>query len=357
MPQLMTHIRITCILIILAFTSACQASQVPAALPTLAPTLAQPLVAQQATQVLRPVATALPSNTPTPPTLLPGTPRPTRTLIPLPTPTSLVIESEPIPSSATPLATTALDQPPTATATNVFTRVPGATTFQVGLSVDGRDIWGWRLGSGGATILLVGGVHTGFESNTVMLLNELITHYESTPADILPGITLVLIPVLNPDGLLRGRTAEGRFNANNVDLNRNWGCEWSAEAYWQTRRVNPGQRAFSEPETQALGQLIRDLRPAAAIFYHSAATGVFSGDCEGGHGSDELAAVIGEAAGYPYGQPFTAYRVTGTAANWVDGQGIPAVDLELSTTRETEFVRNLRAIQAVQQWVLGQVQP
>lgn len=322
-------------------------------MPTLAATPTQALAGARATQILRPVATGLPSSTPAPPTVPASTARPTRTLITLPTATAPDITSETISSPAPQLSPNRADQVPTASTTAVLTRLPGVTTFQVGVSVEGRDIWGWRLGSGTTSILLVGGVHTGFESNTVMLLNELITHYESTPADILPGITLVLIPVLNPDGLLRGRTAEGRFNGNNVDLNRNWGCEWSAEAYWQTRRVNPGQRAFSEPETQALGQLIRDLRPAAAIFYHSAASGVFSGDCEGGRVSDELAAVIGEAAGYTYGQPFTAYRVTGTAASWVDGQGIPAVDLELSTTRETEFIRNLRAIQAVQQWALN----
>lgn len=346
MPQLLTHFRIACILIILAFASACQATQVPD-LPTLAPTLPQQLIVPRATQALRPVATPLPSSTPAPPTLPSSTPRIIRTRITLPT------EPQHAALPTAQASVSAEQQDAAASATAVLTRAPGATTFQVGLSVEGRAIWGWRLGSGDTTLLLVGGVHTGFESNTVMLLNELIAHYESTPADILPGVTLVLIPVLNPDGLLRGRRAAGRFNANNVDLNRNWGCEWSSEAYWQTRRVNPGQRAFSEPETQALGQLIRDLRPAAAIFYHSAAAGVFAGQCEGGHGSDELAAVIGEAAGYSYGQPFTAYRVTGTAANWVDGQGIPAVDLELSTTRETEFIRNLRAIQAVQQWALS----
>ncbi len=71
-------------------------------------------------------------------------------------------------------------------------------------------------------LLLVGGIHAGFESNTVLLINALIAHFEGTPVDVLPGMSIILIPVLNPDGLVRGRTTEGRFNGNRVDLNRNW---------------------------------------------------------------------------------------------------------------------------------------
>jgi hypothetical protein len=138
-----------------------------------------------------------------------------------------------------------------------------------------------------------------------------------------------------------------------VDLNRNWGCEWSATAYWQDNVVSPGERAFSEPETRAVAGLIRDLRPGAAIFYHAAARGVFAGNCEGDHGSAALAAIIGEASGYPYGEAWSAYPVSGTAATWADGLGVPAVDLELSGTRETEFIPNLRGVMAVQKWLTG----
>jgi hypothetical protein len=224
--------------------------------------------------------------------------------------------------------------------------------FIVGQSAEERDILGWRLGMGERVLLLVGGIHAGYEANTVALLREMIAHFEAAPADVLPGISLVLIPVLNPDGLERGRVADGRFNGSGVDLNRNWGCEWSAEAYWNNNKVNAGVQPFSEPETQAVAALVGELRPAAAIFYHSAARGVFMGDCRPGGGiSAGLAAVLGEAVGYPYGQPFSAYKVSGTAPNWLDGQGIPAVDVELSTTRETEFVPNLRGVMAVQRWL------
>jgi carboxypeptidase T len=229
---------------------------------------------------------------------------------------------------------------------------PASAGLVIGRSVQGRDILAYRFGSGGRILLLVGGIHTGYEANTVLLVQEMIEHFQRAPGDVLPGLSLILIPAANPDGLVRGREAAGRFNANGVDLNRNWACDWSRDAYWREYEVDPGPRAFSEPETQALAVLIRQLQPAAVVFYHSAARGVFAGGCDGDHGSQALAAVLGAAANYPYGEAFTAYPVSGTAANWVDGQGIPAVDVELTTTQSSEFVRNLNGVMAVQCWLV-----
>ncbi len=262
----------------------------------------------------------------------------------LPPPPLLTIPSSAAPDSRQPTA----DSFPHSA---LGTRNSKLTPFLIGRSTQGRDILAWRLGTGERILLIVGGIHTGFETNTVTLVNELIAHFEGAPAEILPGVSLIFIPVANPDGLTLGRELDGRFNANEVDLNRNWGCEWSAEAYFQDQRVNAGTQAFSEPETQALSVFIRQIQPSAVIFYHSAADGIFAGNCGGDHGSAALAAVLGEATGYSYGKPFTAYRVTGTAASWVDGQGIPAVDLELTSSQETQFERNLKGIIAVQFWL------
>lgn len=201
--------------------------------------------------------------------------------------------------------------------------------------------------------MLVGGIHTGFEANTVMLVNQMIDHFETHPQDVLPGVILVLIPTANPDGLARGRTVDGRFNAHGIDLNRNWGCDWSATAVWHDQTVNPGPLAFSEPESQALAALIHDLRPNVVLFYHAAARGVFAGDCHGSSVSMPMAEVLGKATGYPYGAPFTNYAVTGTASNWVDGLGIPSADVELATADDTELVRNLNGVMALQHWLTG----
>jgi predicted deacylase len=326
------------VLIILSFGTACQ----------------QTLVAVESSPV--------PSVTPLPPPTIRATqtPRqidlPTSTAIPSPAPTVYSIITGPPLTLASPLVSPLdVNDASQATAAPTFSAsvVAPENTFIIGQSVQGREIVAWRFGGGERILLLVGGIHAGFEANTIMLVNELVAHFGSTPADVLPGMTIILIPVANPDGLTVGRNAQGRFNANNVDLNRNWGCEWSPTAYWQDNRVSPGEQAFSEPETRAIGGLIRDLKPAAAIFYHSAAHGIFAGSCDGDHGSAALAVVIGEASGYPYGEAWSAYPVSGTAATWADGMGVPAVDLELSGTRETEFAPNLRGIMAVQAWLTG----
>jgi len=252
--------------------------------------------------------------------------------------------------TSSPAPTTAVTAPPQAGAAAIDS---GTALIKIGQSVEGRDIVAHHFGTGPRSLLLVGGMHGGWEENTVTLVSEMIVHFQANPQDILPGLSLVLVPVANPDGMAHGRVEAGRFNANQVDLNRNWGCNWSAEARWRDQAVNAGPRPFSEPETSALSAFIQVLRPAAVLFYHSAAGGIFAGNCGGDHGSMLMSQVLGEATGYSYGQPFTAYRVTGTAASWVDGLGIPAADVELVTWTDSEFERNLRGVMALQRWLAG----
>jgi len=325
-----TRLVILLIITLVPLLSACQETKVPVApLPTLAalPTLAElPTLPPSAT----PVFSATPSQTPLPSATPTASPTQATTEAPSPT-----LTDTPAPASATPTMTSTL--------------LPEAFTF--GRSVEGRDLLAYRLGTGSRTLLLVGGIHAGFEANTIRLVEELYSHFSSTPGDIRPGISLLLVPSLNPDGVRYGRELRGRFNANNVDLNRNWACGWSTEAEFGGGLVDAGAQPFSEPETLALGALIQQVQPVAVLFYHSAARGVFAGDCERGI-SAEMAAVYGEASGYPYGEAFEKYRVSGSAPAWVDSQGIPAADVELASADLTELVRNLRAIMALQDWAL-----
>jgi len=228
----------------------------------------------------------------------------------------------------------------------------------IGLSIQGREINVRRFGTGSRVLLLVGGMHGGYEANTIDLMDALIAHFAATPTDVLPGMSIHIVRAANPDGLATGRTFDGRFNANGVDLNRNWGCDWSADAVWRTTPVSAGAHPFSEPETSALAAYIQSIRPAAALFYHSSAGGVFAGNCREAAftftgRSNMLAQVVGEAAGYSWGSAFTAYPVSGTAPEWVDGIGIPSADVELLSDDDPEFERNLRAIIAAQEWLLS----
>ena len=94
-------------------------------------------------------------------------------------------------------------------------------------------------------------------------------------------MTLLFCPVNNPDGYVAtfGSRRLQRKNMNpacNVDLNRNYPTAFgqgtpsscNAETY-------PGKMALSEPESQAVANLIGSLaRPALMIDYHSTAAQV-----------------------------------------------------------------------------------
>ncbi|NDJ59831.1 MAG: DUF2817 domain-containing protein [Chloroflexi bacterium] len=279
------------------------------------------------------------------------------------TPTTAPDHTAPPAQTSTPTASATVTPttPPTLVpfVTAAFTPAPITPTplppiFTFGRSVSGADLIAYRYGTGTQIVLLVGGIHAGFEANTIQLMERLSAHFAENPADVQAGITLLIVPVLNVDGLAYGRTLRGRFNENNVDLNRNWECDWSPEAVFGSGPVDPGAEPFSEPETVALGSLIQRTRPAAVMFYHAAANGVFAGNCSDAEGiSPPLAEVYGQASGYPYGGVFSAYPTSGTAPDWVSSLGIPALDVELATADGTEFARNLNAILAVQRWLVS----
>lgn len=288
-----------------------------------------------------------PTDVPPPPQPSTTTPRvtPIHSSTPLvaPLPSKTPTDVAPQPTAGGEHALSAPEQP-----------APLFAQFTFGTSVEGRDLIGYRIGTGAKVVLLVGAVHGGFEANSAELVERLMAHFRDTPADVLPDVTLLLVPMLNPDGIARGRVLDGRFNANRVDLNRNWACGWAPTAYFRDQPISPGSMAFSEPETQALAALIQTIRPAAALFYHAAANGVYAGSCGGDAGSDALSAVYGMASGYSYGSDFSAYPVTGTAPAWVNSLGIPAADVELASATDPEFDRNLRGVMAVQYWLIEQ---
>lgn len=310
-------------------TAACAPAMVtPAAAPTDVPATPAALAALP-TRAVHGIASLTP-----PPTEAPTATRPA-TVTPAPTATVLnwVAQRDPF-----------------------LLRVPAAEPGDevIGLSGGNHAMVARRFGAGPRTLLLVGGMHGGWEQNTVALAERLADHFAAHPQDIPAGWSIVIVPAANPDGLLIGRSPEGRVNRRGVDLNRNWGCGWQPTAVWRETPVSPGASPLSEPETRALAAFITGLRPAIVLFYHSQAGAVFAGDCPSDPvpvDSAQMAAIYGEAAGYDYGRAFSAYPVTGTAASWVDGLGIYSADVELETSNLAEFDANLRAVLAVMAWV------
>ena len=306
---------------------------------TLPPTLT---VAPLATRALHELPTAFPTVEPS----ATSTQHPAASLQP-----SVTSGQQP----ATGITPTAYRPEPTANSQQptAISQPPLLSSFTFGTSVEGRELRGYRVGDGPRILMLVGAVHGGFETNTSALIEQLATHFRDHPADLLPDVSLILIPSLNPDGVSRGRVLEGRFNADGVDLNRNWGCGWEPVAYFRDQVVGAGATPFSEPETAALSALIQSVQPSAVLFYHAAADGIFAGDCGGDAGSAALSEAYGRAAEYSYEDGFSRYPVTGTGPAWVNSIGIPSADVELASATDPEFDRNLRGVMAVQWWLVS----
>ena len=112
-------------------------------------------------------------------------------------------------------------------------------------------------------ILLMGGIH-GDEPEGVRLATDTLAWLKSNSRDQKTICPWIIIPCLNVDGF-KART---RVNGRGVDLNRNYPSrDWSPEA--KAERYFPGPHAGSEPEIQAVVELLRDFNPRLVIHCHS----------------------------------------------------------------------------------------
>lgn len=249
----------------------------------------------------------------------------------------------------------------------VATTTPARQTKRVvGMSVEGRSIESYRYGTGDTRVLFVGGIHGGYEWNSTLLAYEFIDYIEANPGVIPANVTVEIIPTANPDGLFRvlkkegrftladvpadeGPLGTGRFNANNVDLNRNFACKWQPTSMWRGNVVSAGTAAFSEPEAAAVRDLVLEKTPAAVVFWHSQSNAVYASECENGilAGTRTLMNTYATAAGYPAVDVFSAYPVTGDAEGWLASIGIPAVTVELATHKTIEWEKNLAGFVAL----------
>ena len=239
-------------------------------------------------------------------------------------------------------------------------------TKVIGTSVNGREIIAHEYGTGDTHILFVGGIHGGYEWNSTLLAYKYIDHLDAHYTELPESVTVSVIPALNPDGIYtvtqkEGRFTEadvlfedttagmGRFNANNVDLNRNFACKWQPKSTWRGNEVSAGTYAFSEPEAQALKLYVETMHPDGVVFWHSQANAVYASECENGvlPSTYTLMNTYANAAGYKSVATFDAYPVTGDAEGWLASIGIPAITVELATHETLEWDKNLQGINAL----------
>ncbi|MBQ0957762.1 succinylglutamate desuccinylase/aspartoacylase family protein [Ideonella sp. 4Y11] len=143
-----------------------------------------------------------------------------------------------------------------------------------GRSVRGVPLWFRDVRPAAAPrlrVLVLGGIH-GDEMASVNVVFDWLDRAVKA-AD--PGIHWRMVPLVNPDGLMRKPST--RVNARGVDLNRNFPTpEWerAAQAYWASRtgkdpRRFPGPSAMSEPETRWVQAQVDQFKPHLIVSVHA----------------------------------------------------------------------------------------
>lgn len=276
------------------------------------------------------------------------------------TPSETATETRPVvaTSTNTVVATSTVETPSTPTSR-------GAKSV-IGTSAGGNEIVAYHFGSGTRELLFIGGIHGGYSWNTALLNFELLNWFDANKDKIPDDVLVTVIPVLNPDGLkvVTGETGSftasavkateaekvtARFNTHEVDLNRNFDCEWQPVGTWQNKEVSGGDAAFSEPETAALKAYVESYQPTAVIAWYSAAGGVYASNCKAGVLPETtiLTNLYAKAAGYTPHETFNYYEITGDMVNWFAKLKIPAISVLLTNHTDTELNKNIAGVEAV----------
>lgn len=182
-----------------------------------------------------------------------------------------------------------------------------------GHSVEGRPIRYSVHGAGPDTVLLLATIH-GDEDAGTPLLERLAEKLDAAPAWT-ASLRVVIVPVLNPDGLVARR----RHNARGVDLNRNF------PAANRRERASSGTEPLSEPESAALHDLIDRYQPLRVVSIHGW-IGLVDWDGPG----ESLAEAVGAVCGLPARQIGSRPGSLGSFVG-VD-RSVPILTLELPSS-------------------------
>lgn len=208
---------------------------------------------------------------------------------------------------------------------------------RLGRSAQGRPIAVTRIRSDGATVrrrvLVVGCIH-GDECAG----RAIVARLRAAPA-VPDGAELLLVSNLNPDGFALRR----RQNARGVDLNRN-GSAGRRDLGPPGSRYYAGSRAWSEPESRAIRELILRARPDVVVWYHQPLAGVDVPEA----GWDGRARRYGGLVGLRV-RPLPAYP--GSLSRWVNERVRPGssfvVELAAGRLRAAETARHANAVLAL----------
>jgi len=194
---------------------------------------------------------------------------------------------------------------------------------ELGRSFEGRPILAGRFGGAGRALVVMGGIH-GDEPASVEAVLALGRRLSTGR---LPPVPVVIVPALNPDGLVRGT----KNSARDVDLNRNFPARSfrpeHAPGYF------PGEAPLSEPETRLLNDLV-ERTPAllGLVAVHAPFACVnYDGPAEA------WAETVAAACGWP-ARGDIGYPTPGSLGSWLGrDRGVPVLTLELPPGPYTNF--------------------
>ncbi len=172
----------------------------------------------------------------------------------------------------------------------------------IGNSIEGRPIWSVKISDNpdfdeSEPVAYYDALHHAREplsgASLINFMFWLLENYGTNPevSYIINERELYFVPVVNPDGYVYNQTTNpngGGFwrknrrthtnqNCPGVDLNRNYSYLWDTGASSNCSSTNicsqvyRGSTSFSEPESQAVRDLVLDINPATASSIHSTA--------------------------------------------------------------------------------------
>nr|HPR18239.1 M14 family zinc carboxypeptidase [Candidatus Cloacimonadota bacterium] len=202
---------------------------------------------------------------------------------------------------------------------------------------------------------------------SMTILEYLLTNYGVDPAvtDYVDHTQIWFIPLVNPNGHkvvvdemnvwwrknicdnnVNGNLDTGNNGVDGVDPNRNYGWEWGGASNNWSSETFQGTEAFSEPETQAVRDLLSEHHFIAGISYHTYGEEILYpyGYAEGIAAPDDLAladlaeamasSIPGLNGGYYTPEPsWVLYPTTGGTDDYAYGEyGIFAYTIEMATS-------------------------
>lgn len=238
----------------------------------------------------------------------------------------------------------------------------------IGKSVYGRELYAVRIGTGKKVILL-SGAHHAREWMTSMLLMKMAALYaaDSNEAPLLDAGTIWIVPMVNPDGVaiqqgdftdipwkeriglwkmnhLSFSFTKWKANGRGVDLNRQYPAGWmeiNTGIQSPSYQFYKGKSPLSEPETEALAEFTKIIRPAISAAYHSTGQEIFWHYRTHGLQKERdyrIAKMVAERTGYRLSKP-DKHAVGSGFTDWlIEEYKIPAMTIEIGTERENTEV-------------------